>query len=293
MRSERRRRHASPITPKNVSQASPATVATPLLALQKDDAPKVLLPEAVAKSMKAKTSYWKARIPWYPEGCFGPYRSPNIGYSRRELLADGLVHALGLLGFGVASWRLLWTLDPDLPADLRAAIVTYTVSIMTMLICSSMWNGLAWDRGHRRLLQLADHIGILALIVGSYCPMMVMADCPALLRFVWALACISAAIKATGSSLDTEVLHVLCFLGMGWSVVVVWEEFWTNFSPWAKSQCVLAGVLYSTGLLPWKFNRLEGHNALWHVHVLAASAAYCSVVHYEVSQSSAWVRAPA
>ena len=105
--------------------------------------------------MKAKTSYWKARIPWYPEGCFGPYRSPNIGYSRRELLADGLVHALGLLGFGVASWRLLWTLDPDLPADLRAAIVTYTVSIMTMLICSSMWNGLAWDRGHRRLLLRA------------------------------------------------------------------------------------------------------------------------------------------
>ena len=64
------------------------------------------------------TSYWHTKIPWYPNGCFGPYRSPSVGYSRRELAADGLVHAIGLVGGAVAIVYLLATMDDEqLPAQ--------------------------------------------------------------------------------------------------------------------------------------------------------------------------------
>ena len=162
---------------------------------------------------------------------------------------------------------------------------------MTMLLCSATFNSFAWSRKHLRLLQLADHIGILALICGSLTPMLIRTSCPTLLGLNWAAAAVSATIKASGSSLDVVALHVPLFVGMGWSVLAVWEHFWTHFSPWAKSMSVLAGCLYSAGLVPWAANGIEGHNALWHVFVLAASATFYVVVLLEVSQPSKWVGA--
>ena len=46
--------------------------------------------------MRDADLYWKQRITWYPDGCFGPYRSAADGYSRREIAADAAVHALGV-----------------------------------------------------------------------------------------------------------------------------------------------------------------------------------------------------
>ena len=48
--------------------------------------------------------------------------------------------------------------------------------------------------------------------------------------------------------------------------VVVWDDWTGNISPWARVQtCVAAGVLYTTGLLPYALNQLEFHVAIWHL----------------------------
>ena len=156
---------------------------------------------------------------------------------------------------------------------------------MLMFACSAAFNGLAWSK-HLHLLQLADHTGILALICGSYSPMMTRAGCHNLLALNWTLAAISFSVKASGSRLDSVWLHIPLFVFMGWSVVSVWDEFWPCFSPWAKQRCVVAGIIYTAGLLPWGMNRIEGHNALWHVCVVAGSAAFYSVVLFELSQAA-------
>ena len=138
------------------------------------------------------------------------------------------------------------------------------------------------------MLQLADHLRILCLICGSYTPMLIKCGCPRLLGVNWALAGVSALVKATGSRLDVIGFHIPLFMIMGWLVVSVWEHFWAHFTPWVKSQCLLTGALYSLGLLPWGINRIEGHNALWHVFVFSASAAFYSVVLLEVSRPDTW-----
>ena len=56
------------------------------------------------KSDETTASYWREQIPWYPSTVFGPYRLR--GYSRRELVADGVVHAAGCV-LGLAAAALL------------------------------------------------------------------------------------------------------------------------------------------------------------------------------------------
>jgi len=232
-------------------------------------------------------SYWRQRIEWYPNGCFGPYRT--TGYSRRELAADMFVHVLGVVAGLVSVGALVTTLMFGAPpAEVVVSVCVYNASLLTMLICSAVFNSCAWSKQHIWALQLADHAGILLLIAGTYSPMMTMACCPRALAFVWSLALISFAAKASHSRLDKEALHVPCFLLMGWTALAVWADMKRGLTPWAVDMCVLGGVLYTVGLVPWACNPLEGHNALWHVFVLAASACFYTVMILEVAQPQHW-----
>ena len=127
-------------------------------------------------------------MPWYPDGCFGPYRSAAEGYSRRELAADFAVHAVGVvLGACGTSSLLIRTLSsPALPPMVVSGIIVYCLSLMAMLLFSAVFNVMVrpWVRAIWEL-QLADHTGILLLIAGTYTPFMLRLCFTRLLAFVW------------------------------------------------------------------------------------------------------------
>lgn len=237
-------------------------------------------------------TYWEERIPWYPDGCFGPYRANIDGYSRRELLADGIVHVVGVMGGCIGFGMLISHIVADESnTELAISVVVYGFSLLMMLCCSAVFNGLAWS-SHIVSLQLADHTGILFLIAGTYTPCLTLACSPHLLVFVWLVLVVSWVAKATKSRIDTIALHVTCFLLMGWCCVLCYKDFMSKFSEWAIVMAVLGGVLYTVGLIPWAVNRLEFHNAIWHVFVLAASACFYAIVFFEVSQPAQWRAVP-
>mmetsp|Transcript_100326 Transcript_100326/g.158157 ORF Transcript_100326/g.158157 Transcript_100326/m.158157 type:complete len:283 (-) Transcript_100326:98-946(-) len=232
-------------------------------------------------------SYWQEIIPWYPEGCSGPYRLKG-GYSRRELLADGVVHALGVGAGLVAFGALLVNICVEqLPVQVALSLLVYGIALMAMFCLSAVFNGFAWT-SYIRALQLADHAGILFLISGTYTPTMTMACCPRMLAFVWSLVLVSFVAKATRSRFDVIGLHVVCFLLTGWCVVFVWRGMTIAFSPWACSMALIGGAFYTIGLIPWALNRIEFHNAIWHIFVLAGSACFFAIQYYEVSQPAHW-----
>jgi len=235
-------------------------------------------------------AWWAQRIAWYPDGCFGPYRSAQEGYSRRELAVDGIVHLVGvLMGCVGAVLMLVRISDPACPAVVRAGLGVYACSLLAMLCCSAAFNLLVarWTTS-TKALQLADHAGILLLIAGSYTPLMVVLCCGRTLAFVWTAGVVSFAAKASGSLLDLLGLHVLCFLSMGWACVASWADVSGALSAGALRGLLLGGSLYTAGLLPWAWNRREYHNAVWHVFVLAASAVFYWVIYTEVAMPSAF-----
>jgi hemolysin III len=233
-------------------------------------------------------SYWAEYIPWYPDGCFGPYRPHCDGYSRRELAADGATHVIGI-SLGCVGFVML-IVNAEVhqpPLEVKISLWLYGVGLLAMLCFSAVFNGFAWSE-HIWALQLCDHIGILLLIACTYTPMMTFACRPWVLAFVWGLALVSMIAKASRSRLDVVAFHVPCFLLTGWSCLLVWQDLIVVFTPWALKLLMLGGTLYTVGLVPWALNKLEFHNALWHIFVVAASSCFLAVLYVEVSQPQNW-----
>ena len=75
-------------------------------------------------------AWWAQRVTWYPDGCFGPYRSAQEGYSRRELAADAAVHLTGVSMGCVGALLMLERLaDPACPAAVRVGLGVYACSV--------------------------------------------------------------------------------------------------------------------------------------------------------------------
>ena len=161
----------------------------------------------------------------------------------------------------------------------------YAFSLVCMLFCSATFNMMVatWKKSTWEL-QLADHLGILLLIAGTYTPFMLHACSPRVLAFVWLVGLLSFVAKASRSkTLDVVQLHVPCFLAMGWACTMTWTAVSQTITPWAIRRLVVGGCLYTGGLVPWACNFVEFHNAIWHVCVLAASAVFYSVVYHELA----------
>merc|ERR1711953_948033 len=69
---------------------------------------------------------------------------------------------------------------------------------------------------------------------------------------------------------------------------MVWKDVSMVLTLWTRHLIMLAGVLYTAGLIPWSTEKLEFHNAIWHACVLVASGCIFVAMYCEVSQPRNW-----
>lgn len=139
-------------------------------------------------------------------------------------------------------------------------------------------------------LQLADHAGILLLIAGTYSPTMAYLCYFRVLTFVWIVGSFSFFVKAIESKkLDRIEVHLCCFMAMGWVALPFLPVAYQNVSVQGLVTCITGGLTYTIGLIPWSRNKMEFHNAIWHVFVLVASAQFYYVVYTEVLVIESWI----
>ena len=220
---------------------------------------------------------------WYPDNCFGPYRPERLGYSRRELCADAVVHLVGIVAFSAGAGALLHACCVHEPSvETTVSLLLYVCSLLTMLGCSFVFNGAAWSRRHLWALQLADHLGIHSLITGTATALLVHADASYALLAVWLLALSSVLIKALRCRYDMLELHIPVFLLQGCVVVLGCIASDVALSAWALRRVVAGGLCYACGLIPWAASWKEFHNAAWHAFVLLGSACMFTTIFHEV-----------
>jgi hemolysin III len=63
----------------------------------------------------------------------------------------------------------------------------------------------------------------------------------------------------------------------------VWPSVTAALSVWATNLFQIGGSLYTIGLVPWLSNSFEGHNAMWHAFVFAASCCFFAVCYVEIA----------
>ena len=140
-------------------------------------------------------------------------------YSRAELIADGVVHAVGiLLSIAAGSALLALSAFHTAPGEYVAAIF-YVVSLLTVLSISLAYN--LWPITPAKwILRRFDHAAIYLLIAGTYTPFLAqLADITStgwMIGVVWGAAIAGIAIKL-GLPGRFDRLAILLYLAIGWS----------------------------------------------------------------------------
>lgn len=202
-------------------------------------------------------------------------------YTPREIVADGVVHGLGVVsGLAGAVALVAAALTAHLGFAARAAVLVYAAALILMLGVSAVYN--LHPVGPRKwLLRRADHALIYLMIAGTYTPLVALvgtdARAYALLAAVWAVATVGIALKLLLPG-RYDRLSIALYLILGWSGVLAYESVIAALQPTALWLLATGGALYSVGVIFHVWQRLPFQNAIWHAFVLAAMACHYGTI---------------
>jgi hemolysin III len=201
-------------------------------------------------------------------------------YDRAELIADGIVHAIGVFG-GLIAATVLIVLTAVYATALDVAVVSvYVAGLLAMLVLSATYN--LWPVSPAKwVLRRFDHSAIYLLIAATYTPVImelkdsVMAM--VVLAGVWCVAIVGIVIKlALPGRFDR--LSVGLYLAMGWSGVMLYGRVVATLPTLALCLVAAGGLLYSLGVIFHAWQRLRFQNAIWHCFVLLGAACHYTAV---------------
>jgi hemolysin III len=201
-------------------------------------------------------------------------------YSRSELIADGIVHAVGVvLAISAGSVLLALSAFHAGPWEYIGAVF-YVASLVTVLSLSAAYN--MWPASPVKwALRRFDHAAIYLLIAGTYTPFLAQMDDPFTARLmvvlIWGAALVGMAVKLLLPG-RFERIAVVFYLAMGWSGAVIFRTLFATL-PLATIWLIVAGgVFYTVGVVFFVWQRLRYQTALWHGCVLVGAALHLGAV---------------
>lgn len=201
-------------------------------------------------------------------------------YTRAELVADGIVHSLGIVLALVGTTALVVLAASQTGPVEFATVLIYGATLVAGLCVSAAYN--MWPISATKwMLRRFDHATIFLLIAGTYTPLLVKVGfgplSTTLLVGVWVVALMGGVLKiAYPGHLDR--LAILLYLAMGWSGVMALDLVIANLPAATVWLICIGGALYSLGVIFHVWERLRFQNAIWHSFVLVAAACHYGAI---------------
>src|SRR5258708_17551248 len=195
-------------------------------------------------------------------------------YARVELIADGVVHAVGMM-FGVIAATVLVVLTAVYASTFDiVAVSIYVAGLLSMLVLSASYN--LWPVSRTKwVLRRFDHSGIYVLIAATYTPfIMELKDSVfaiALLIGVWCVAIFGIVLKLAYPG-RFDRLAVGLYLALGWSGIMLYDSVVTAVPRMALWYVLAGGALYSLGVIFYAWRRVGFPDGNLHSFVLLGPA---------------------
>ncbi|MFY9955014.1 PAQR family membrane homeostasis protein TrhA [Bradyrhizobium sp.] len=201
-------------------------------------------------------------------------------YDRAELIADGIVHGIGVFG-GVVAATVLIVLAAVFASTYEIVSVSvYAAGLLAMLIFSAAYNLWPLSRG-KWLLRRLDHAAIYILIAATYTPVFAQLQdrvfAMSLLAGVWSVAAVGIVLKLFFPGRFDKV-SVGLYLAMGWSGLIAYDAGMSSLPQLALWFIVAGGLLYTFGVIFHAWRRLRFQNVIWHSFVLLGAACHYTAV---------------
>lgn len=201
-------------------------------------------------------------------------------YDRAELIADGIVHGVGVFSAIIAVTVLIVLAAVFASAYEIVTVSVYAAGLLAMLGFSAAYN--LWPVSRRKwLLRRFDHSAIYVLIAATYTPIFAQLQdrvfAMSLLAGVWGVATIGILIKLVLPG-RFDRLSVGLYLAMGWSGIIAYDAGLSSLPKLALWFIFAGGLLYSFGVIFHAWQRLRFQNVIWHCFVLLGAACHYTAV---------------
>ncbi|MDP5361690.1 MAG: hemolysin III family protein [Paracoccaceae bacterium] len=200
-------------------------------------------------------------------------------YARSERIADGTMHAVGVLGAITGAVVLIvWSSGNASPAQV-AALSIYGATLIATFVASAMYHMTPWEP-LRPVLRRFDHAAIYLKIAGTYTPLVVMIGSGfayAILSLVWGLAIVGMILKLFFWRTPGRFGPAL-YLIMGWlSLALIWS-LWPIVPMSSMVLMAVGGLLYTAGVPFYASETMKFSIAIWHGFVVTASACFFAAI---------------
>jgi hemolysin III len=201
-------------------------------------------------------------------------------YDHAEIVADGVVHVLGI-GLGLAAIAMLIALAARVAEPLElTSVLVYGGGLLTVLMVSALYN--LWPISRAKwLLRRFDHSAIYLLIAGTYTPFISQMKTGfasmGLLVGIWATAAVGIFLKLVFPG-RFDRLSIAFYLIISWSGVIAYEAVATALPSTTLWLLGAGGLLYTVGVVFHLWESLRFQNAIWHAFVLVAAACHYGAV---------------
>jgi len=200
-------------------------------------------------------------------------------YDRAEIIADGVVHAAGIILGLVGAVAIVIVALRSRPIEI-GPILIYTIGLVAMLGLSAAYN--MWPISPTKwLLRRFDHSAIYLLIAGTYTPFLALMKSglasAGLAIGIWSSALLGVFLKLALPGRFDRLSIALYFL-LGWSGVIAYNYLPPVLPSSSLRLLAIGGILYSLGTLFHAWEQLRFQNAIWHGFVLLAAGCHYSAV---------------
>ena len=201
-------------------------------------------------------------------------------YDRAELIADGVIHAIGVFCGIVAATVLVVLTAVYADATNIVGVSIYVAGLLSMLVLSASYN--LWPVSPVKwLLRRFDHSAIYLLIAATYTPFLAQLDGSPLalpmIVLVWTAAVTGIAIKVFLPG-RFDRLAIVFYLAIGWSGIVLVKPLVATLPTTSIALIVAGGIVYSCGVIFFAWKGLRFHNAVWHGFVVTGAGLHLAAM---------------
>lgn len=201
-------------------------------------------------------------------------------YDRHEIIADGIVHGIGVVAALIAVTVLIFYATVWGTGGALASAWVYGIGLITCLSISFVYN--MWPVTPVKLvLRRLDHSAIFILIAATYTPFL-QAGLPdpiveANLIGIWCTAAFGVLIKCAWPG-RFDRLAILLYLAMGWSGIMLGDRLSDVLSLATLILILVGGIIYTLGVVFHVWEKLRFQAAIWHGFVVAAAGVHYAAV---------------
>lgn len=199
-------------------------------------------------------------------------------YTKGEEIANMVTHIVGG-ALGIVA-LVLCVVFASIHHNVYGIIGSCIFGLMMIFLytMSSIYHGLKKKRTAKKVFQIIDHCTIFLLIAGTYTPILLGPIREydyilsfSLLGFIWSCAIIGIILNAIDLK-RYKIFSCICYLGMGWSILVVGTNFIEMVGINAAIMILIGGILYTVGFIFYAFGKkVRYFHMIFHIFCVLGS----------------------